>query len=217
MNTFFTELAKSMADGQIIDMRIAKAGEELTMMVTTKGKKNLNITGLPEEVDAKLLGHIITVPERTKGLKATTTEPKDEDDQSEDDPDGKADTASTSSAGKKATPKKTAATNPDKGKKLVTKAGAEDITSKAAGTNTAPSNTPEPAKADNVVDAKAEAARIDNEFKVMMHEGKKLFAERKYQESLDQFLKAKALKPADAEAIGEVNKAEKWVKMVAEL
>lgn len=243
MNNFFTELAKSMDDKQIIDIRIQKTGEELTILSRTKNKQDQTACGTPEEMDAELLIHITAFHERTKGLKVKNSEPEEELDD-----DGEKFSTLGSETGfnlvkdkykemrenkeadkgksKTHTEKRKEASKPaskkivEKTKEIIAK---EETTAKEIGEELV-----EAIKDDKVLpsspkaDPKTESARIDNEFKVLMHEGKKLFEDKskgpeRYQASLDILQSALKLKPEDKEAETAAANASKWVKMVAEL
>lgn len=231
MNTFFTELATGMADRQNMKFTITKVGEELTVMVVTNGKI-CNANSSPEEMDIHLIGEILKMPTAKTKFSATISDEKKSDKKEEDrdddaeDEDSNGDSENdvkeekpkadkkkaTSKGGKKevAASKKVS----DKSKEIIAEeeetAGPEmEVLPEVK--NDTEANVPkvsQPAKAD----PKAESARIDNEFKVLMHEGKQLFTERKYQEAVEKFQRALTLKPAEPEALAESNKAYKWVK-----
>ncbi len=228
MNKFFTELAAGMEDKQILTLRITKVGEELTILSLTKGKKDVIVTGSPEEVDQNLAGDILSAPAKTGyTVKVVDNDPDNEEE--EEGEDSKADRdnkkadsgkAKTSKGGKKEVAKTSTKKTAEKGKAVKAEEENEVLLTAENDVIEEP-KVSEPAK---VVKAepKDDSARIDNEFKALIHEGKKVFEDKskgseRYQAAVDIFEKALLLKPGNEEAMAESNKAYKWVKMVAEL
>lgn len=235
MNTFFQELAKAMKDSEIITLKITKVGEELTVLLTSKGKKDLVASGTPLEMDNELLGAITTVPEKT-GFKATVIEPdEEEEEENEDDKKEEKPKSEKKTPAKKEVKGKTVKSKDvdnEKMKELQNGPGNENESGFEDGkivpepiTDKHPNATAAIAKAHEegakATEAKKEAAKSeakkDNEFTVLMHEGKRLMAERKYSEAFTSFEKACSLSPENVEAQTECAKAGKWVKMVADL
>ena len=167
MNTFFTGLAKSMNEGQIIDMRIAKTGENLTFFVTTKGKKNLNGNGSPEDVDAELLSLITAIPESKKGLTATLTEPEEEEDGNDDKKESAP--PAGSEKGRELSKAKKEASKPAKKEKVKAYSKTEETKSEL-----------EETKAEEVVEVKVPEVKTEKsniaEFRSLMEEGKNLMS-----------------------------------------
>jgi hypothetical protein len=202
MNTFFTELAKSMNEGQIIDIKVEKKGEELLFIITTKlrkSNKTLTANGSPEDADVELLNLITAILERKKGLMTTLTE---EDDNSNDDE-------------KEISKPKKEASKP--AKKAAEKSNEPVTTENVDGPKELPTaNAPEENEP-KMSQPKIEKTKSDSEFKELMATGKRLLSESKYQLAVETFQLALAIKPGDREAIDESNKAYKWVKAVAAL
>lgn len=68
---FFTIISSLIESGEMLDLRITKAGEELAVLVTTsiKGKKaSPQITGSPEDLDAGFIDEINKPIEKIRGL-----------------------------------------------------------------------------------------------------------------------------------------------------
>lgn len=232
MNTFFQELAKAMKDSESITLKITKTGGDLTVLSTSKGKKDLIATGTPEEMDTELIQELIKVPVRDKfkavisevEIEHTEKEEKEEENEEEKPKTEKKTITKKETKAKSVKGKTETSTDVSNEPLPEVKNDVEANVSKVAESKTEdkhPNATAAVEKAHiegaKATEAKKEAVKNENAFKVFMIDGKRLMTERKYSEALASFEQACSINPENEEAQTECAKAGKWVKMVADL
>lgn len=208
MNTFFTELSKSMTDGQEVNLKITKTGSDLTILSTSKEKKDLIASGTPEDMDTELLEAIIATPEKKKGLKTSVLDDETEEKEEEAAPPAGSEKGRAIAKSKKEA-EKAAKKGTPKAEKTAKKK--DEVIAEE------PGEQPYQEEEQEQKEQTEAPANTEAEFKELMKQGKELFTAREYEKAMEAFGKAKELKPNDPQAISEHANAEKWVKAVANL
>lgn len=210
MKPLFTALTELLADGQYIKLTITKKGTNLTLLAEGDGMI-ATVNGTAKEFDDEFINIIqqkTTANEFsfkvTKTEKAKEEETEEEEETEPDDSDNKADS-------------KTKSKKPAKKSASKTKSEPKAETIKAQPTAETTEEVEPVVETPEKTDVKAEVVKNDNEFKWLMQDGKRLFSERDYKKAAEQFAKAKELKPENAEADAELQKANKWVKALDNL
>jgi hypothetical protein len=212
-NQFFTELAGMLEDKQQAKITIQKTGEELTVMITAKGKM-ITCSGSPAEMDENLIpGLKAEIEKGTFTMTVADAPASDKDEEEEDEKeDPKEDkkkemAAKRAEAGKKGTTKRAAPAKPET-KKEEPKLGAK----LEAKLEEKKSEDPE-VKGDD----QSEAQNKQRVFNDAMARGLDLFKNKKYEESQKAYQEALDIFPDDKAAKEQHANVTKWVKMVAEL
>lgn len=214
MNTFFTELAAMLKDGQQMQLNISKNGESLTVMVTPNVKigGSIHATGSTEEFDQEFLDTLKKELEVKPKFTMTSIEPEEKEE--EDGADDKTETTDSGKgkAGAKKVGKKETTT---KNKSFVV---AEPVKGEAkAEPEKKEEEKAEPATSNDDTKKEEEAREANKKtvFDSIMKNAEKLESERKWKEALAEYQNASAYFPEDKKCQEGIQRTQKWVNSIA--
>lgn len=221
MNTFFTELAEIMSEGQEMQLNVTKSPEGLTIVTIPNTKRGGHITakGTTEDFDNEFISSMKKIFEEKPKFIMVASEPDAEEEEEEEGKEDSKDTAGSKAAAKKSGKKETATAKAKKG--TVVKPDPKDGIEEATVPEETPNPKEEPAapeKTEPKAEEKEEAAREQNKktvFASIIKNAEKLEGERKWKEALAEYHNASAYYPEDKKCKEGIDRTGKWVERMA--